>query len=215
MRTVMRWANVAHGARSGPSCARLVFGRGPNPAVRYGPELFVTIEFVAAVPKTLRRLSTGSQDWMWLAAAYESAGGTQRQSAAALADRPEFVSDGNLHGCSAEVCHHVGNALLRGARGGVKNIATWLLRVVSQIPGRGVRKRLGSSFSGRALVVATSISGQVPYFLYAIHPALVVDEDESFSQLEAQRFPWRERLVLWRLLAGRPFIRILYLTRHD
>lgn len=59
-----------------------------------------------------------------------------------------------------------------------------------------------------------SISGQVPYFLYAIRPALVVDEDESFSQLEAQRFPWRERLVVWRLLEGRPFIRFLHLTRH-
>ena len=61
--------------------------------------------------------------------------------------------------------------------------------------GTGASKHPGIEFG--ALAWPTSISGQVPYFLYAIHPALVVDEDKCFSQFEAQRFPWRERLAVW------------------
>jgi site-specific recombinase XerD len=42
----------------------------------------------------------------------------------------------------------------------------------------------------------------------------LIDAPKRFSQFEAQRFPWRKRFVVWRLLAGRPFIRFLHLTRH-
>jgi hypothetical protein len=59
-----------------------------------------------------------------------------------------------------------------------------------------------------------SISAQIPYFFYAIHPAFVVDLDKRFFQLESQRFPWRQRLGVCRKLLDRPFVGFLHLTRH-